>query len=141
MTKDRPIAYDEVSCPVLVLVGPCHVFRGAKIGNGYGNVWVGKKSMLVHRLVWEREVGPIPDGMRIDHLCGVKACCNVKHLRVVTHKANTTENSASVGAKNKAKTHCPKGHAYDKTDYKGARRCRTCHNDFNREYHRRRRGA
>lgn len=141
------IAFDEKPCSVPGLVGPCHIFRGAKIGNGYGNVGYGggKKSVLVHRYVWERDVGPIPPGLEIDHRCRVRACCNVKHLRVVTHKVNTTENSDSVGAKNKVKTHCPRGHEFTPRNTRintaGSRVCRPCHRDRENARNQRKRDA
>jgi hypothetical protein len=130
------VIYDEVPCPVAGLVGPCHVFRGAKVGLGYGN-FQGPygKTVLVHRYVWAQANGSIPDGLEIDHMCRVKACCNVNHLRVVTHQVNSTENSNSVGAVNKVKTHCPSGHAFDATNTRinraGSRVCRICHRQHN----------
>ena len=41
-----------------------------------------------HRVIYEREVGPIPRGMELDHLCRVKACVNPDHLEVVTKSEN-----------------------------------------------------
>lgn len=124
------IEYDEAPCPNPNLNGPCHIWRGAKIGNGYGNTIHKGKSVLVHRYIWELKCGPIPDGLRIDHQCRTRACCNVDHLRVVTHKVNTTENSSSVGAINKAKTHCPAGHEFTPENTRinvcGSRVCRAC---------------
>jgi hypothetical protein len=32
--------------------------------------------------------GPIPDGLELHHLCGVHACWNPDHLKVVTHAEN-----------------------------------------------------
>ena len=127
----RRLICDEAACPNPALTGRCHVFRGAIMGGGYGCIWVGQKSMLAHRVAWEQEVGPIPEGMEIDHQCRNRACCNVDHLRIVTHKINTTENSFSVGAINKVKTHCPAGHPYDEENTRinraGSRVCRICH--------------
>lgn len=126
------IIYDEIPCPNPNLDGPCHVFRGAKISQGYGTVasGIGKDLVLVHRYVWEQTNGPIPSGLEIDHQCRNRACCNVLHLRVVTRQVNATENSDSVAAKNAVKTHCPSGHEYTTANtynYKGGgRMCRTC---------------
>lgn len=111
------IVCDEVYCPNHDLFGPCHVYRGNKLKSGYGIVSVksirpGMTSMVVHRWCWEREVGPIPEGLVIDHMCRNKSCCNVDHLRAVTYRINAIENSESVAAKNEAKTHCYKGHPF-----------------------------
>lgn len=76
------IICDEVQCPNRDLIGPCHVFRGHKNRGGYGHVKLsGTKLVLVHRYCWEREIGPIPDKLVIDHQCRNRACCNVDHLR------------------------------------------------------------
>lgn len=125
------IICDEVTCPVPGLIGPCHVFRGSKDGDGYGHVRFLGGRVKVHRYIWEKENGPIPDDLEIDHQCRVTGCCNTDHLRAVTHKVNTTENI--VGAnwqKNLAKTHCPQGHPYsDENTYINGtnRQCRKCH--------------
>lgn len=106
---------DEVMCLVPGLIGPCHVVRGGKNKAGYGTVRMqGSNMTLVHRYIWEKENGDIPEGMMVDHRCRNRACCNVDHLRVVTPKINATENVVgSAPQLMAAKTHCPKGHPYD----------------------------
>ena len=58
-------------------------------GHSYKN---GKKSggrtTRSHRVVYELLVGPIPDGLQIDHRCEVKSCCNPDHLEAVTPSVN-----------------------------------------------------
>lgn len=138
-SKKRPdhtpprIEYKQATCPVLILIGPCHVFSGAIGSHGYGMIWTQKKKLaLVHRYVWELERGPIPPGLHLDHVCGVRACCNAGHLRVVTPRENSLENSSGAGAVNKMKTHCHNGHCYSaENTYRfqcspGNRVCRTC---------------
>ncbi len=126
------IEVDLVSCSVQGLEGPCHVFRGCKVG-GYGQVRHNGKLAYVHRYVWERDVGPIPKGLVIDHLCRNPGCCNVKHLRVTTQKVNNTENVVGAAWQlNKIKTHCPRGHEYNsantywRKDRPGNRECKQC---------------
>lgn len=41
-----------------------------------------------HRLVYEYEVGPIPDGLTIDHLCRNTICVNPSHMEPVTNAEN-----------------------------------------------------
>jgi HNH endonuclease len=125
------IICDEVYCPNHDLFGPCHVFRGYiddRPNHGYGVIGFQGKLIMVHRYCWEREVGPIPEGLVIDHQCRNRACCNVDHLRVVTRRVNATENVVgTVWQKNAAKTHCIHGHPLGErlpgTLY---RLCKTC---------------
>lgn len=123
------INYHEVPCPRLDLKGPCHVFIGCK-SRGYGCVSSNGKKVGVHCYIWERDVGPIPDGMEIDHQCHVRGCCNVNHLRLVTRQVNSTENVVGhTWQKNIAKTHCPQGHEYNQENtlvHKQRRHCRKC---------------
>ncbi len=137
--KSRPagtpprIRYVEVPCLNPNLKGPCHVFQGSRSA-GYGQVWDGTKLVWLHRYVWEKTHGEIPDGLVIDHQCRNRACCNIDHLRLVTAQVNSTENSTSPAAINLTKTHCPRGHAYNeantrqrKTNGRNGRVCRACH--------------
>jgi len=41
-----------------------------------------------HRAMYEREVGPIPEGLQLDHLCRIKGCIRPDHLEPVTGKIN-----------------------------------------------------
>lgn len=66
----------------------CWLWTGAPI-DGYGTFTVSTGvSRRAHRVAYELQVGPIPAGLEIDHLCRVKLCVNVKHLEAVTHAEN-----------------------------------------------------
>ena len=41
-----------------------------------------------HRLAWEIVIGPIPDGLVLDHLCRRPVCVNPSHLEPVTDAEN-----------------------------------------------------
>lgn len=48
----------------------------------------GKKTYRAHRLVYRLLVGPVPEGLVLDHTCNTKRCCNPAHLEPVTHQEN-----------------------------------------------------
>lgn len=119
----------------------CWVWQGTISKSGYGRFYdpETQTDALAHRLAYEAMVGPIPDGLTLDHLCRVTRCVNPRHLEPVTLAENIRRAAA-------ATTHCPQGHAYgqDNTyrDPSGSRRCRACHREEQRErYHRAKNGA
>jgi hypothetical protein len=97
---------------------------------------------LAHRLVYEKLVGPIPDGVELDHVCRRRLCVNPAHLDPVTHRINVLRGT-SFSAVNAAKTASSKGHPLDeKNTYRmkdGGRSCRACTADAARRYRARRR--
>lgn len=69
----------------------CWLWAGAKSGYGYGTIGAGGKygrTMYAHRVSYELNVGPIPEGYRIDHKCYTPACVNPSHLHAVTQAEN-----------------------------------------------------
>lgn len=68
---------------------PCIVWMGALNAKGYGCFGLDGDTKLAHRVAYEFENGPIPDGLTIDHLCRVKRCVNPAHLEAVTGRENT----------------------------------------------------
>lgn len=55
---------------------------------GYGKLTIGNVAVYAHRIVWEQAYGPIPEGLEIDHLCGVRECVTVEHMELVTRAEN-----------------------------------------------------
>lgn len=112
----------------------CWPWTGRFYPNHYGIVGWRRRAWRAHRLAWELMRSPIPPGLVVDHLCRNRACCNPRHMRVVTIATNVTENSTSPSARNKLKTHCDHGHALSganlalesASDGRVFRRCRTC---------------
>lgn len=95
-------------------------------------VWTGEKAIKykAHRAVYEALVGPIPEGLTLDHLCRVRRCVNPAHMEPVTSRENTMRGlgPASINAR---KTHCKRGHYLSGTNlrtYKdtGYRQCLAC---------------
>jgi len=103
----------------------CWNWTASKLWNGYGQwnlpraLTSGVRLRRAHRLAYELEVGPIPDGMVLDHLCNNRACVNPSHLEVVTQ----AENLRRAGER---RTHCRNGHKRPEAAAAGRRRCTEC---------------
>lgn len=71
--------------------GECWEWLGSRTPVGYGQFHVQepKRTQLkAHRVAYEYLVGPIPEGLVIDHKCHNRGCVNPAHLRPVTDKQN-----------------------------------------------------
>jgi hypothetical protein len=101
----------------------CWAWTGPTDRGGYGMTTLGKQKVMAHRVVYELLVGPIPEGLHLDHLCRRRECLNPAHLEPVTQ----AENNRRAGA---AKTHCIHGHEYTPENTyrrpRGVRECRAC---------------
>lgn len=53
------------------------------------------RPVRAHRLYYEEEYGPIPEGYELDHLCEVKCCVRPSHLEVVTTAENSRRSPAT----------------------------------------------
>lgn len=93
----------------------CWEWTAFRTPRGYGRFSVGIANYSAHRWLYEQLVGPIPDGLTLDHLCRNPSCVRPDHLEPVTGTENTLR-GVSWSAQNKRKTHCPKGHPYDDTN-------------------------
>lgn len=97
----------------------CWGWRKSKRG-GYGYFSVKRGDAVrvgyyAHRLVYELLVGPIPDGLTLDHACKNRECSNPDHLRPMTLKDNILDAlSLGMSAINSRKTHCKRGHEFSK---------------------------
>ena len=68
---------------------PAHWTFGSKNnGKGYLRVRINGKSYMVHRLVAEAFIGPIPDGCQIDHLNRNPQDNRCENLLIVTRSQN-----------------------------------------------------
>lgn len=102
----------------------CWVWTAGLSAGGYAYLYHQGKRYRAHRLAYEHYIGPIPDGLVLDHACHNTACVNPAHLRPVTVKQNT-ENRSGVRSDN---TSGYTGVSF----YKGKWRGRVKHGD--REY-------
>lgn len=127
----QPIA-DRIKAAVTIDDAGCWIWQRSKNTSGYGQMQVGswtdnsRRVMPAHRASYEAFVGPIPEGLQIDHLCMVRACVNPEHLEPVTARLNCTRRSAA----NDGVELCPRGrHRVTplNTAYgRGGRKCLPC---------------
>lgn len=109
----------------------CWLWIGAIGSGGYGNFYisnVGRKirTTLAHHWAYEQLIGPVPEGLDLDHLCRNRACVNPAHLEPVTRSTNLRRGVGTAG-----RTECPQGHPYDEANtyhdpLTGWRQCRQC---------------
>jgi hypothetical protein len=126
----------------------CWPWTGLHHKSGHANFTVGGKRVPAHRWAYERFVGPIPDGLEIDHVkdngCTRRDCVNfLRHLEPVTSRVNTLRGD-SPPAQNARKTHCIHGHEFtpENTRMDGnRRRCRQCGRETALAYYHRKRAA
>lgn len=109
--------------------GECWVWTAQIDANGYGIVSFGGKSNKAHRVSWEMEHGPIPDGLTIDHLCRVRPCVKPAHMELVTSSENVLRGEGAF-VRNSRKTHCIRGHEFTPENIylarNGGRNCKEC---------------
>ena len=109
----------------------CWLWSAATFRGGYGLAWKDGKNKLAHRVVYEAIVGPIPDGLTLDHKCRVRCCVNPDHLEPVTFRENVLR-GMSIPAQQSRQTHRLRGHELSGSNLRietnGSRRCKACDN-------------
>lgn len=98
----------------------CWLWTGYVSQHGYGMFRFNGEKRGAHKVAYELFIGPVPEGLDLDHTChkpdscngGVtcphRSCVNPSHLEPVTPKVNSNRGHAH----NREKTHCPQGHPY-----------------------------
>ncbi len=130
----RPVA--ERFWAKVELTEDCWVWTG-HLRRGYGTLMQDGRDGSAHRFAYESFVGPIPEGLEIDHLCRNRACVNPAHMEPVSRRENILRGEGTA-AKNARKTHCKRGHALSGENvylYRGTmRHCRECNRERGRAY-------
>lgn len=76
---------------VLVDRNGCWLWQGFIEKSGYGNTRCNSVTWYTHRLVASMTNQKYSETLPVHHACSVRACCNPKHLNVVTHQENNAE--------------------------------------------------
>ncbi len=128
--KDRLLSKIRVNPETGCWEWTARLFQGTGYAQFKITVAVGKsENRYGHRVAYELLVGPIPDGLFLDHLCRNKKCINPQHLEPVTARTNALRGFGSA-ANNARKTHCKNGHPLSGDnlyhDHAATRQCRIC---------------
>ena len=124
-----------------ILPDGCIRWTGAITQRGYATTTKATGgSTPAYRAVYEYLAGPIPPGLTLDHLCRNRWCVAPAHLEPVARGENVLRGD-TLAARNKAKTHCLRGHAlvegnlesYERRQ--GRRVCSTCRREKRRRGH------
>lgn len=131
--SQRKTAYQQVFEPGKYSVeGDCWIWTGFKTWEGYPRTGAANKglSQYAHVAAYTLTIGPVPEGLQLDHLCKNRSCINPRHMEPVTPVVNSSR------AKWATSTHCIHGHEFtecnthhyiQKRNGRPARRCKACH--------------
>lgn len=114
MIEDLPIQVDAVF--------GCYIWTGETTADGYGK----HNGKLAHRYVFEALIGPIAEGMELDHSCRRTLCVRPTHLEPVDRSTNER---LKVWRNRAKRTKCPRNHDLNRTRIvspEGGVICRSC---------------
>lgn len=93
VSKSLSTLATRIQSKIRISENGCVEWTGKRLRGGYGMVGSGgfgskRRTLYVHRVVYQMWRGPVPPGLELDHLCRNKACCNPLHLEPVTRSVN-----------------------------------------------------
>lgn len=73
----------------------CWFWMGGLSERHYGVIYPARgRNVRAHRVAYQMTLGPIPDGLVLDHLCRIHCCVNPDHLEAVTQAVNVRRGMA-----------------------------------------------
>ncbi|MGE0551748.1 MAG: HNH endonuclease signature motif containing protein [Kofleriaceae bacterium] len=108
----------------------CWLWLGAVDSDGYPIEWRAGKPLKIYRVIYEREVGPVPEGLVLDHGCSSRRCCSPAHLEPVTQTENLRRRRWAYKVRRKT---CAKGHDLSinrQVHRGGGLTCRACSREW-----------
>lgn len=121
----------------------CWLWTGtqtSKDGHGIFQIRKGLRA-VAHRVMYAAEIGPIPEGAVLDHLCRVPCCVNPAHVEPVTQRENVLR-GVGPSARRARQSECIHGHPLSGVNLliaaNGGRHCRACARAAERRYRMRR---
>lgn len=96
-----------------------HGYGQFQRGRGYGGL------TRAYKWAYEHFVGPVPEGLELDHLCRNKTCVFPGHLEPVTHRENVLRGPGA-SAIHARMTECKNGHPFVGRTSGGIRTCGQC---------------
>jgi hypothetical protein len=124
----RLVAYSDRS-------GDCWLWLGSLTRDGYGRTHVAGVDRLAHVVAYELHVGPVPEGLVLDHTCRVRRCINPAHLEPVPVAVNTARGDAPSAVTHRSRV-CRLGHPIP-----DGGRCKVCHAAAQRAWYERKKAA
>ena len=120
------------------LTEECWLWIDSVATGGYAQFFAEGHREQAHRVAYKLIVGPIPEGLDLDHLCHTvecklgkdcphRRCVRPTHLAPSTNRANLRR--GRTGAWLGERTHCKNGHPWDERNtgrWNGYRVCRMC---------------
>lgn len=76
----------------------CWEWIGGRDNNGYAHIWTNGKARRAHRILYELLIGPIPEGLQLNHWTGCK-CPSPFHCYIGTQGQNVIDDLLKETAK------------------------------------------
>lgn len=146
MAQQEPVE-DRIARKYDIAENGCWEWTDRIGSRGAGGLRVGgKKGKWVdaYLIAYRTFVGPVPEGLELDHLCRNRKCINFDHLEPVTRRENVRRGVSCI-AVHMHKTHCKNGHEFTPENTypkRGIHRaCRKCTAAAQRRYQARKTAA